>query len=146
MYSHKVFSTQFDNPLRAALAIDTALATTSAVAWVPSLHPDHRAHGDDSESESDSDDDEQGNGWIAKGSSSRAAGGLAVVQILRRGLRYIAPIAGDGERPLLRFRLVDRVADRIPGVQSTRSCRSRSSVSCTRCSSRTSAGQLQRQA
>ena len=96
--SHKVFSTQFDNPLRAALAIDTALATTAPVSWVPSLHPDLRAHGSDSDSdEDDNESDEGGNGWITKASSARVAGGLAVVQILRRGLRYIAPIAEDGE-------------------------------------------------
>ncbi|KAK4705274.1 hypothetical protein P7C70_g930, partial [Phenoliferia sp. Uapishka_3] len=89
--AHKIFSTQFDNPLRAALAIDTALATTNAISWVPSLHPDLGSRSDDS----DSDEEEQGNGWVAKGERGRRTGGMAVVQVIRRGLRYIAPIEAD---------------------------------------------------
>lgn len=94
MCSHKVFSTQFDNPLRAALAIDTALSTTNSVSWVPSLHPEYHPNGEDSDSEEE--DDDERDGWAAKVVKDRAAGGLAVVQVIRKGLRYIAPIAADG--------------------------------------------------
>ncbi|KAM0749568.1 clathrin adaptor, mu subunit [Meredithblackwellia eburnea MCA 4105] len=98
--SHKVISTQYPNPLRAILAIDTALATSNSVAWVPSLHP--RVGGDDSdESDEDDDEDEEGeqDGWAQKGRrkahGGAAGGGLAVVQVIRNGLRFIAPISSD---------------------------------------------------
>jgi AP-3 complex subunit mu len=82
-----VLSTHFSNPLKAALAIDCALASTESIAWVPSLETDYSRADDESE------EGEQGGAWA----STSKAGGQAVCQVERKGLRYIAPISADGE-------------------------------------------------
>lgn len=85
----RILSTHFGQPLRAALSIDSALATTDSIAWVPSLEGDSYTANDDSS------DEDGAEAWTK---TSRRAGGQAVCQVERNGLRYIAPIAADGER------------------------------------------------
>ena len=94
----RILGTHFgpSQALRAALSIDSALATTDSIAWVPSLE----GHTGAEDSSDDDEEHEGGQGWSK---TSRRAGGQAVCQVERNGLRYIAPIAADGELlPLLR--------------------------------------------
>ncbi|ORY88347.1 Mu homology domain-containing protein [Leucosporidium creatinivorum] len=87
----RILSTHFAHPLRAALAIDAALACSDPIAWVPSLEGDYTAT-EDSSDEEEEDQQETAQPWAQ---TSRRAGGQAVCQVERNGLRFVAPVAAD---------------------------------------------------
>lgn len=122
----RILSTHFHHPLRAALAFDAALATTDSIAWVPSLEGEYSQNdGDDSNEEGG--EREAAQAWTT---TSRRAGGQAVCQVERNGLRYIAPIAAEGESESAAT--PQPSTDRWLGPQSIPCCRWRSSLSCMR--------------
>ncbi|KDE08147.1 hypothetical protein MVLG_01628 [Microbotryum lychnidis-dioicae p1A1 Lamole] len=109
--SRRVLSTQFTtSPLRAALAINAALASTDSVVWVPNLNPgvslrlSGRTRGDEAESDDDDDqvensaEDDEGievQPWASTSKRQATMGRSVVCQIERNGLRYIAPISRE---------------------------------------------------
>lgn len=63
-----------------------------AITWIPNLDGDYRAQ--QREEEEDSDEEEGRSPWSA---SRRPMGGSAVIQIIRNGIRFVAPVSKNGE-------------------------------------------------
>ncbi|GAA6002290.1 uncharacterized protein JCM10292_006585 [Rhodotorula paludigena] len=87
----RILSTHFANSLDAALAIDAAVAHSKPVVWVHSQSR-HPHDSDDSDDDGDDDDDDHRPHHSRTRTAPR---GLAVCQIERAGLRYIAPVDHD---------------------------------------------------
>ncbi|GJN87472.1 hypothetical protein Rhopal_000421-T1 [Rhodotorula paludigena] len=85
----RILSTHFANSLDAALAIDAAVAHSKPVVWV---HSQSRHTHDSDDSDDDGDDDDHRPHHTRTRTAPR---GLAVCQIERAGLRYIAPVDHD---------------------------------------------------
>ncbi|KWU42547.1 hypothetical protein RHOSPDRAFT_35900 [Rhodotorula sp. JG-1b] len=94
----KILSTHFASPLRATLALDAAANSTHSIVWVPStataLTP-----GDSDASDEDEDEDRV-NAWDDATTrrhrrGGAGGGGVAVCQIIRNGLRFMAPVTRD---------------------------------------------------
>ncbi|BGP23395.1 AP-3 complex subunit mu-1 [Rhodotorula toruloides] len=86
----RVLSTHFPSSLHANLAIDAAVSSSSPVLWVPDV-AGKSADCDFEESEDEEDEIEQP--WAH--SSRRSGGGVAVCQVRRNGLRFVALVDTD---------------------------------------------------
>ncbi|BGP54170.1 hypothetical protein JCM8202_005082 [Rhodotorula sphaerocarpa] len=96
----RILATHFASPLRANLALDAASSSTQAVVWVPGIGA---ASLDEDDDDSSSDEELAENAWRdsarrrtdAAGGGRGGAGGVVVCQIIRNGLRYMAPVTRD---------------------------------------------------
>ncbi len=96
----RILATHFASPLRANLALDAASSSTQAVVWVPGIGA---ASLDEDDDDSSSDEELEENAWRdsarrrtdAAGGGRGGAGGVVVCQIIRNGLRYMAPVTRD---------------------------------------------------
>ncbi|GAA6059442.1 hypothetical protein JCM10212_005381 [Sporobolomyces blumeae] len=89
----RILCTHFPSALRANLAIDAAIASRSPVVWV-AVSWNAKAQEHDTEDDS-ADELEDGQPW---GNASRASAdrnGLAVCQVIRGPVRYVAPVKTD---------------------------------------------------
>jgi len=102
-YSRRILSTHFPSSLRANLAIDAAIASPNPVIWVPGTwNTSTKAHAHSSDESSDEEEEEE-QPWRSDEPSSIQArsgnkDGLAVCQVVRGTVRYIAPVKADSEQ------------------------------------------------
>ncbi|GAA5846384.1 hypothetical protein JCM5353_000472 [Sporobolomyces roseus] len=95
----RILSTHFPSSLRANLAIDAAIASSNPVIWVPGTwNTTTKAHAESENETSDEEEEEQP--WKSDEPSSTQArsnskDGLAVCQVVRGTVRYIAPVKAD---------------------------------------------------
>lgn len=102
-------STHFPSSLRANLAIDAAVSSSTSVTWIPGtwnnqLESQQRVGSIDSEEEEEEEEDELGDGWNESHQQNRSnKDGIAVCQVVRGSIRYIAPVKSDSKFSLLSF-------------------------------------------
>ncbi|GAA6010275.1 hypothetical protein JCM11491_006241 [Sporobolomyces phaffii] len=92
----RILSTHFPSSLRANLAIDAAITSSNPVSWVAatwSTRPETRLAG----SVDSDDDDAEDRPWNDPHHPSSATNrdGIAVCQVVRGSVRYIAPVKAD---------------------------------------------------
>ncbi|GAA5843013.1 hypothetical protein JCM3766R1_001662 [Sporobolomyces carnicolor] len=89
----KILSTEFPSSLRASLAIDAAVASSSPVTWLPaSWNPPASRHLRRTPQALSDDDDEDEEPLPHRATSNE---GVAVCQVVRGTVRYIAPVKVD---------------------------------------------------
>ncbi|GAA5976879.1 hypothetical protein JCM10908_005659 [Rhodotorula pacifica] len=95
----RILSTHFASPLRATLAQDAASSSSHSLVWVPSTTT--ATAEDESDASDEEDEDGERDGWDEKrgrrrgGAAAAGSGGVAVCQIIRNGLRFVAPVTRD---------------------------------------------------
>lgn len=115
-YSRRILSTHFPSSLRANLAIDAAIASSNPVIWVPGTwNTSTKAHAHSSDESSDEEGEEE-QPWRSDEPASTQArsgnkDGLAVCQVVRGTVRYIAPVKADSER--LYFSRLTRISSSL---------------------------------
>ncbi|GAA5892505.1 hypothetical protein JCM5296_006149 [Sporobolomyces johnsonii] len=87
----RILSTHFPSSVEASVAIDAAVVSPSPVVWIPGASGPWSSK-DRAQEDADSDADEE-QPWAS--TSRQAKGGLAVCQVVRGGVRYIAPVKAD---------------------------------------------------
>lgn len=94
-FSRKILSTEFPSSLRASLAIDAAVASSSPVTWLPaSWNPPASRHLRRTPQALSDDDDEDDEPLPHRATSNE---GVAVCQVVRGTVRYIAPVKVDSQ-------------------------------------------------
>ncbi|GAA5916875.1 uncharacterized protein JCM6883_003992 [Sporobolomyces salmoneus] len=94
----KILSTHFPSSLRSNLAIEAAVSSSTPVTWLPgSWTTQHKSRTTESEGEEEDEEGDEPHHHQHRESASRGGGkdGVAVCQVVRGKVRYIAPVRTD---------------------------------------------------
>ncbi|GAA5946974.1 hypothetical protein JCM3765_002097 [Sporobolomyces pararoseus] len=95
----RILSTHFPSSLRANLAIDAAVSSSTPVTWIPGTWNNQlrSQRGGSIDSDEEEDEEEERDGWNEshQNRSTGSKDGIAVCQVIRGSIRYISPVKSD---------------------------------------------------